>query len=279
MTFQVKYEWVDNLSKKQFLANSMESVRVMGVLTAIDELRMEDRPLMGPFTMMMGAAYMGLGGDDDGIDMENFEDEAVVASSLRQITIEDGTGTVSVWAPQQMLDNLGLDEVIGKTFDFCLKLRQTGTTKRWFMKLLILVENSAEEQHRWILLSHQDRHHSGRNGNPPPHNHNLAPTYSHKFGFPTRRRDMSEVFRLIRVNAQMQQKRQQLKAKRSWTRTQQRMRKGAASTANTAPLNGISLERLASVLQTPKETLKKMIEELQWDGRIYQNAKGDYLPL
>ena len=44
-------------------------------------------------------------------------------------------------------------------------------------------------------------------------------------------------------------------------------------------LEGLLLKDLVTVLQTTEQNVQDMIEELQLEGKIYQNERGEYLPL
>ena len=285
MTLNSRYSWIDNLKAETFLANSRERVRVMGVLTAIDEIPLEDRPLVRPFTLMCGYS-----GDDynEGPDTDD------VTAFMKMITVEDGTGTMSIWTPKQMLDALGQNLELGQTFDCILKLRQNGSVKRWFTETMIRIDNAQEEQLRWIILSHQDQHYQAKQPLESARQGNNTASFSHAFGFPTRRRDASELYRLIRTHVQIQQKRHQMKANRTRLRLrpqqQRRMAGGKTTTGKgngaqqqlsqpSAALEGILLDDLALVIQKPKGEVQEMIHGLQLEGRIYQNGKGEYLPL
>ena len=67
-------------------------------------------------------------------------------------------------------------------------------------------------------------------------------------GYPNIPRNTTEAFRLITVNAQLD-------------------------------TNGTSLDDLALVMQKSKEEMTRMLTDLQWNGQIYQNEKGNYVPL
>jgi hypothetical protein len=60
---------------------------------------------------------------------------------MKLITIEDGTDSISFWTPKQMTDSLVADNGAaikpGQTLDCILKLRQSGSIKRWFVDTII----------------------------------------------------------------------------------------------------------------------------------------------
>lgn len=272
----VKYSWVANLKTGTFLANSRESVRVLGVLTAVGEIPVEDRQLVPAFTRMIDPPAITLNGQ--GGDSQSVPD-------MRIMTIDDGTDNVSFWTPKQMIDRLLPDLHLGQTIDCILKLRQNASFKRWFADTIILIHDLKEEQYRWILLSHQQQH--CRSDTPLLH---LQPSgLTHDLGVPTQRRDASEVFRLIDSHFQIQQKQYKRKEKRTQRRTQyqqwQSRHKNRAGSGDTsqrpaAPfLKGLPLKDLALVIQKPQKEVQEMIFGLQLEGKIYQNSHGDYLPL
>ena len=45
------------------------------------------------------------------------------------------------------------------------------------------------------------------------------------------------------------------------------------------PLEGLLLKDLAVVLQKSQRDVQEMTEDLQLEGKIYQNERGEYLPL
>ncbi|KAL3939057.1 MAG: hypothetical protein SGARI_001507, partial [Bacillariaceae sp.] len=118
----------------------------MGVLTAIEEIPVEDQGLVRPLTLMFGSPYTG---SDDGSEGTDGDDST---SFMKMISVEDGTGTISIWTPKQMLDSLGVKLDLGQTFDCILKLRQNGSFKRWFTETLIQIDDVQEEQLRWIIM-------------------------------------------------------------------------------------------------------------------------------
>jgi hypothetical protein len=53
----------------------------------------------------------------------------------------------------------------------------------------------------------------------------------------------------------------------------------AAATKSTPLLEGIHLDDLTLVLRKSKKEIQEMVHNLQLHGQIYQNEKGEYLPL
>jgi hypothetical protein len=252
MAFSFKYSWVCDMKTGSFLANSRECVRVMGVLVDVGEVPPEDRLLL-PTLMAMA--------------VKDTDEEAI--SSMKMLTIDDGTDSVSFWAPKRMVDT-PYPPKIGHTFDCILKLRQSASVKRWFADTLIEVQDPLDEQLRWMILSHQDQQRYSST-DVLTHQQQKQCTFSHNFGFPTRKRDATEVYRLIAVQQQQQQHLQQNENK--YRRQRQKQHQHAV------PLEGVKLEDLALVVQKPLCEMQQMVHELQLQGRIYQNQQGEYLPL
>jgi hypothetical protein len=202
---------------------------------------------------------------------------------MKMITIDDGTDCVSFWTPKQMIDGLvdaatGTADVDpGLTLDCILKLRQSGSTKRWFAETIIHITNPIEEHLRWIIMSHQK-------SVEPNHRQegqlveNSKQPLSYDFGCPTLKRDVKDVFRFIRLHVQIQQ--QQHKENRYNYNRQSSIRNSAVKAATTpTSFEGINLDDLALVLRKSKSIVQEMVHDLQLQGRIYQNEKGEYLPL
>jgi hypothetical protein len=70
-----------------------------------------------------------------------------------------------------------------------------------------------------------------------------------RFGFPRIKRNTNEAYRLICVQTKLDDE------------------------------SGVSLEDLALVMRTSTRSVQEMIQELQISGQIYQNQKGNYVPL
>jgi hypothetical protein len=70
-----------------------------------------------------------------------------------------------------------------------------------------------------------------------------------RFGFPRFKRNTDEAYRLICVQTKLDDE------------------------------SGVSLEDLALVMRTSPRSMQEMIQELQISGQIYQNQKGNYVPL
>ena len=352
-TFDTKHCWVRDLKTGTFLANSRESVRVMGVVTHISDFSMEDKallhplmkcpnwssPIERPITSVNNRGEALSQTQNSGTDGGN---EAVFLS----VTIDDGTDSIVVCAPRQMIESPSSEIVIdiGTTYDWVLKLRQNSSTKQWFADTLIKIENPIDEHYRWMELSHHDQMSCSQSS---PSSSSLRVQYSnlcHRAGFPTRRKNAPEVYRLIRLNAQLQREQQQqeqtgkpiakrfrnsIPQKRSCLRFNsdrlplrlQNRPKGlqrsfvntnriiparrslnsklqptklhtgtyclqtqsSAKTKEQPPqvqsLNGLLLKDLAAVLQKTQRDIQEMTEDLQMEGKIYQNERGEYLPL
>lgn len=245
------------------------------------------------------------------------------------VTIDDGTSSVAFCASRQMSKSSpsapGLE--VGKTYDCILKLRQNCEEKRWFAETLIPIDNPIDEHLRWFQLGHHDKSLS-QLPSSRFHHSNLC----HKFGYPTRRRNSVEAYRLICVNSRLQQQMQQrkkqvpirsrnLQSKRTYSklttttpslrplhnprglqttrlnrngnkiRNENAKRRVTLSPATIRaskptptpvqpnPLEGLVLKDLTTVLQKSERDVQEMIEELQLEGKIYQNERGGYLPL
>jgi hypothetical protein len=145
------------------------------------------------------------------------------------LVLDDGTASVDLWTPRSMIHSLAAEP--GQTLDCMARLRQNGLVKRWYSDTLIPVTDTETESLRWMEVSH------------PPN-----PNECRRFGFPTKKLNANEAYRLICVQTQFEK-------------------------------NGVSLEDLALVMQKSKSTMQEMIQELQITGQIYQNEKGNYVPL
>jgi hypothetical protein len=283
-----RYCWINNLKTGKFLANSRENVRIMGTLIDTRDIPEEDHSLVPKLTI-----------DNNG------EEESSNSMTMKLITIEDGTDSISFWTPKQMVDSLVAGNVDaiepGQTLDCILKLRQNGSIKRWFADTIIHINNPiVDENLRWIILSH----HSSNQQQQQQQQHqqqdvqNPKQSLSYKFGFPKRKRDVQEVYKLIRLHVQVQQQERQHKESRynNYNRLSSirnnHIRKqhqnggngsnttvAAVATKSTSPLEGIHLDDLTLVLRKSKREIQEMVQHLQLQGRIYQNEKGEYLPL
>jgi hypothetical protein len=315
MSSSTKYCWVADLKKGTFLANSRESVRVMGVLTAVAEIPDEDAALLAPLMMRprcrhnnTNSTHHDIGSTKRNPLTSSVSSETTNDNRFLSVTMDDGTDSINFWAPERMIKSSSLTLEIGKTYDCMMKLHQSSSAKQWFAETLILIRNPIDEQCRWMELSHHDQ--QSRSPSSKLQYSNL----SHKLGFPVRRRDATEIHRLIRLHAQSQQhqhqqhqhqlkRSNQSKQKRNvyprWRQNQQRQplqqhsninnnNNSATSKEYPSPksppppaqhLEGILLEDLATVLQKPQREIQEMTEELQLDGKIYQNERGEYLPI
>lgn len=211
MSSSTKYCWVANLKKGTFLANSRESVRVMGVLTAVAEILAEDQALLAPLMMRPRRRHNNTSSSTKHHDIESTKRNPLTTSSVSKlsestnddrflsVTMDDGTDSINFWAPEQMIKSPSLTLEIGKTYDCMIKLRQSSSAKQWFAETIILIRNPIDEQCRWMELSHHDQ--QSRSQSSKLQYSNL----SHKLGFPVRRRNATEIHRLIRLHAQSQQ--------------------------------------------------------------------------
>jgi len=365
-----KCSWARDLTNEIFLANSEESVRVMGVATAVAEHSME-------FSMDHRSGGVVLsepakteprhrcGNDTDSNDghrlvargspgrqfpLSGARDRSATNNERTKeiffsVTIDDGTASVAFWAPQRMLlDNNGsppwaLAVEAGKTYDCLLRLGQTSGGKQWLATSLARIEDPIDEQYRWMELSHHDRSRSEsslRSSSPERFGYsNLC----HRYGFPSRKRNAVEVYRLVCLHAKLQRDRHEEKTTTTTTTTTKKNRiakrpnkilfkpgilrkkttgrsipppppqkrglqrgsmnrnrnkiiadrkKQAKKTLSRSPasppptpvpVEGLLLKDLATVLQKPHRAVQEMTEDLQLEGKIYQNERGEYLPL
>mmetsp|Transcript_20430 Transcript_20430/g.44437 ORF Transcript_20430/g.44437 Transcript_20430/m.44437 type:complete len:371 (+) Transcript_20430:102-1214(+) len=364
-----KHCWVRDLKAWTFLANSRESVRVMGVVTSFGRFSVEDQALLSPLIMRSSIScnvdkedlsksnskpyFMGVNSRESLLPRAKSKTNNAITNNdaaFLSVTIDDGTDSIAFCAPRQMVESpllastptLAID--IGKTYDCILKLRQNSTTKRWFADTLIQVENPIDEHYRWMELGH---HNQKSRSYPLSSSSSSSPSlpriqYSnlcHKSGFPTRRKNASEVYRFIRIHARLQQEQhQEQKSKQIPTRlnnrivttqkrnyprwsgkrhplrsqkrqqglqttnvnknrmilaTRRSVEKFPSTQLNSTPpqqpsvekpppvlsLKGLLLKDLAAVLQKTQRDVQEMTEELQLEGKIYQNERGEYLPL
>jgi hypothetical protein len=339
--FSTKIVWVADLKTGTFLANSRESVRVMGVVVAIGSFSSDDQSVLSP---LVKPCDTGLESDDNNSASSSSlgkqvsqQAQCTTTNSTEQgffsVTIDDGTNSIEFWTPQQMLQQSPLAAPslveVGKIYDCILNLRQSCEEKRWFAETLIQIDNPIDEHFRWLELSHHDQSISQSSSSRLRYA-NLC----HKFGFPTRRRNSVEVYRLICLNSQLQQQDQLQRKKQilpirsnrkiqhnrkhskltsrhslqpqqrhrglqniSTNRNRNKVRNenlkrrvslSPATTPRPSPtptptqpvlLEGLLLKDLATVLQKSERNVKEMIEDLQLEGKIYQNQRGEYLPL
>jgi hypothetical protein len=264
----VRYCWIVDLMRKDaesILANSnREFVRIMGTVVAIHDIPREDLVLEPLFTPRLSSDPLLEGSHDP--------------SHCKLMTLDDGTAIISIWTFQSMIEELvklqshqrddtsgtfsgetkaGDCDLLGVTVDCIIKLCQTALHRRWFAETLIPLHKTLEEeqQHRWILLSHQQKHlHRTTSSNFPL-------TYSHDFGFPTRRPDTSKLYHLIHVHAKIQQnahdrqqkkenklleKRRHLHAKRRRSATTNKLWHNSSSNHTQAETNASTLKNSSS---------------------------------
>lgn len=321
-----KFSWVADLKTGTFLANSRESVRVMGVVTTIVGVSPDDQAVFPPF--VMGTRPHSLVTESES---ENNNTDSYLGIQLSQaqfnttssidgflsVTLDDGTDLTAFLVCRRMINSPSASSLeVGKTYDCILKLRQSCEDKRWFAETLIQIDNPIDEHFRWLELSHHDQSLS-----QSPLSRSRYSNLCHKFGFPARRRTFEEVYRLICLHFQLQQEPQQRKKQtpiragkihckrnhpklnfrqslqpqhrqrglqnistntnRSNVRNENLKRRSAHSPAPSQPilLEGLLLKDLATVLQKSERNVQEMVEDLQIEGKIYQNERGEYLPL
>ena len=310
------YSWVADLKTGTFLANSRELIRVMGVVVAMGELSLVDRKAVTRI-------------ESKGNNIQNTLGKQLSPThcmdAFFSVTIDDGTDSIAVRAPRIMTESTSLE--VGKTYDCILKLKQNREEKTWFAETLIEIDNPMDEHFRWLELGHHDQSFSKSKSSRFRYS-NLC----HKFGFPVRRRNTLEAYRLICVNSRLQQQQlqQQPPPRKKQTAIPMRSRSRSLPTkrprqslllssrprgpqnsstnrnrvqarqenfkrrvpqsqtqtqpipkekAQLIPLEGLLLKDLATVLQKSEPDVQAMIEDLQLEGKIYQNEKGEYLPL
>ena len=344
-TSSTKYSWVADLKTGIFLANSRELVRVMGVVTAIGECSPIDRDMLSPSVVgtkrirptlaeppLYNNTHSSLGKEAQSVRAAGDDGSFFVS-----VTIDDGTDSIKLCAPRTGMQSPSA-VTVGKTYDCLLKLKQNRNHKTWVAETFCPVENPIDEHLRWLELGHHDQSLS-RSASSRLKYSNLC----HRFGFPARKRNRLEAYRLICVNFKLQQQpthttktqnppvrsRTSLSKRRhsnKWiTRTplasQPHRPRGLTSanrnrnttrqegfkrispqqsyvstmsqtksilktpsqTQKKAPtptqLEGLLLKDLATVLQKSEKDVQEMIEDLQLEGKIYQNERGEYLPL
>lgn len=302
MAPSTKYCWIVELKKRTFLANSRESVRVMGKVTEVKEISSDDQQvLLAPLILRYR--------NDDTDQSEPESNRGLMDRSAKNkflsVTMDDGTDSFEFWAPERMILSASLNIKLGQTYDCIMKLRQKSSEKQWFAETLIQIHNHIDEHYRWMELSHHDRFKSI--SKLPCSNLN------HELGFPTRRRNAIEVHRLIRLNAQSQQQEHEILSLLNtpqktgeqtqnnihpkWRNNHQQQHSllkkrnkcthdkhyhqnsPTLKSPSQVQLEGILLEDLAIVLQKPQYSVREMIEGLQLEGKIYQNERGEYLPI
>ena len=91
MPSPTKHCWVANLKTNIFLANSKETVRIMGVLSDIREIPAEDRELLEPLMMWLPKKSPHCPESESDID------------NYLSVTIDDGTDSIAVWAHRKMM--------------------------------------------------------------------------------------------------------------------------------------------------------------------------------
>jgi len=180
---------------------------------------------------------------------------------------------------------------------------------------LIKIDEPIDEHFRWLQLSHNDQFSSQSQLSRFRHS-NLC----HKFGFPTRRRNSVEIYRLICVNSRLHQDQQEntrlpiksrkfknkgnhLKTIKRQPQQAQQSQRGLQNVRSSSTvykarnakhnkklshllkpvrpkmLDGLLLKDLSIVLQKSERDVQEIIEDLQLEGKIYQNERGGYLPL
>lgn len=320
-----KFSCVADLKTGTFLANSRESVRVMGVVTTIGGVSPDDQAVFPPF--VMGTTHpLVTESESENNNMNSFSDiqlsqaQCTTTSTIDDflsVTLDDGTDLTAFLVCRRMINSPSAPSLeVGKTYDCILKLRQSCEEKRWFAETLIQIDNPIDEHFRWLELSHHDQSLS-----QSPLSRSRYSNLCHKFGFPTRRRTCVEVYRLICLHSQLQQEQQQRKKQtpiiagkihgkrnhpklkirqsrqpqhrqrglqnistntnRSNVRNENLKRRSIHSPAPSQPilLEGLLLKDLATVLQKSERNVQEMVEDLQMEGKIYQNERGEYLPL
>lgn len=281
---------------------------------------------------------------DDGTDTVTFW----VESQMIESTIGAESSTTSTTIPSisdlplsaKTTTTTSLAVELGKTYDCILKLRQSASIRRWFADTLILVTDPIDEHLRWIQLSHhcdgvvqvnsqQHHHHRHTHLGSSKDDTSSCTTpilhLNHTYGYPTRKRDTSEVYRLICVQAKLssasvqRKTRQQHNQRGDYSHPRWRVRRPVSShpqrttmtvgggtttgTTITPPplvttssssssalsssssstagvvIEGAQLDDLALVLRMPVKRVQDILLDLQLQGQVYQNGKGEYLPL
>eukprot|EP00980_Cylindrotheca_fusiformis_P010720 scaffold2402_cov109-Cylindrotheca_fusiformis.AAC.2 len=145
------------------------------------------------------------------------------------LKLDDGTAAVDFWTPYSMIQELSVRS--GMTVECIARLCQSNTVKRFYTETIILVTNPDLEHLRWMELS------------TPPKSENE----SRRYGYPTIEINANEAYRIICLQAKLE--------------------------------NGVQMEDLALALQKSQLEMKDMVQELQVNGQIYQNDEGKYVPL
>ena len=319
-SFSAKFAFILDLKKHGPLIDSTETIRVLGVVTAVCGLP-SDWQTTGRGSKSCSAESNAVGTDLSNSRCKTMPNTRCATPTEEEgifsVTIDDGTDLLTFWASRRVFELLStpnLEE--GKLYDCTLKLRQGSKEKYWIAENLINIDNPMDEYFRWLELVHHDQSSSQSQSN----SFRLS-NFCHKFGFPTRKRNCAEVYRLINHNSRLQQEQQQRKRmiatkssktmhKRShphlsmkkssrdeehtgeWqniyknTDMNNFKKKGVTtdSTCSMTPrqpsqLDGLLLKDLALVLQKPEQNIQELIEELQLEGKIYQNERGEYLSL
>lgn len=319
-SFSAKSSFILDLRKDALSDNSRQTVRVLGVVTAVGGLPSDWRTT--------GTTSKSCATESTLLETDLHKSRCTKIPNTRCstpikeegdlfVTIDDGTGLLTFWASQRAIESLSAPKIEeGKLYDCTLKLRQCCEESYWFAETLSNIENPTDENFRWLELVHREQ------SSPQSLSTGFRfSNYVHKCGFPTHKRNCAEVYRLISLNSQFQQEQQQRKRLISTkpvktTRKQMRSQRSAKkpfqcrehirechniykktdmnnlgsdnltidlprSTAVRRPnqLDGLLLEDLALVLQKPAQNVQEMIEELQLEGKIYQNERGEYLSL
>lgn len=317
----VKCSWVADLKTGTFLANSRESVRVMGVVTALEVVSLDDRAKLSSLIMdATKSRDIEPKNEESKSQLSNAQSTTtnITAEDYFSVSIDDGTNSIAFWAPRRLIESSSGPIIsAGATYDCILKLRQRCQEKGWFAETLIQIDDPIDEHLRWLELSHHDKAHS-----QGPSSRFRYSNLCHKSGYPRRRRNRVEVYRLIRLNSQLQVDQQQERKKQTpfrasniqykrtnlkrtieqplqpqhrrqglkqFNSSKRRISFGIKNPKSAAPhspaptqpivLEGLLLKDLVTVLQTTEQNVQDMIEELQLEGKIYQNERGEYLPL
>ena len=328
-----RYSWVADLKTGTFLANSRELVRVMGVVVSTGELSSAKRTALLP--LVNGTRIETKDNNPQrsmGKQSSPLHCSGTKLDDFFSVTIDDGTDSVAVCAPKTIIQTPSSPSIeVGKTYDCILKLRQDRDKKTWFAETFIEIDNPMDEHFRWLELGHHDQSLSKSKASKLRYS-NLC----HKPGFPVRKRNSLEAYRLICVNFRLQQQEQQPSASQKKKKTirkslpikrnppkrvsrpsllsrprvlqsnanrsliqarqenfkrrlslqpktpsipQAQSKPKSEPEPQTKSLEGLLLNDLATVLQKSESEVRGMIEGLQLEGKIYQNERGEYLPL
>jgi hypothetical protein len=238
---------INNDPKSWFVANSSrEYVRIMGTIVAIQDIPKEDvflEPLFLPLIPRLNYCSSSnplrevnsytksttnhkLLTLDDGTDIISIWTCQSMIDELIQLQLQQQQHHHHEQQQQQQQPNEDSNNdiarsmetkannhvlLLGLTLDCIIKLRQTSSHRRWFAETLIPLHHATqleeEEQLRWILLSHQQKHYIHPNNTTSTTTRSEFPSmYSHDYGFPTRRHDSAKLYHLINVHAQIQKK-------------------------------------------------------------------------